>query len=181
MKTAKRSIVIPPFSLYTRPQEVETMKTTSKGLDAFAGGNAVSGKGIWRRGLACLVIFGVTLLVAGHSQVPQYNGGLPGPERSASGFPGLPENANPRPDGVRALRDSMNQQENSKRLKEINLQRQKDMTSDTAKLLELANQLKNETDRSEKDKLSITEVRKAEMIEKLAKSVREKMKATVGN
>ncbi len=118
---------------------------------------------------------------ASHSQVPQYNGGLPGPERSASGFPGLPENANPHPDGIRALRDSMNQQENSKRLKEINLQRQKEMTSDTAKLLELANQLKNETDRTENDKLSVLEVRKAEMIEKLAKSVREKMKATVGN
>ncbi len=75
----------------------------------------------------------------------------------------------------------MNQRENSKRLKEINLQRQKEMTSDTARLLELANQLKNETDRTENDKLSVLEVRKAEMIEKLAKSVREKMKATVGN
>jgi len=157
------------------------MKTTSKDLDAFASGNAVSRGGIWRRGLACLVILGITPLVAGHSQVPQYNGGLPGVERSSTGFAGLPENANPRPDGVRALRDSMNQQEAVKRLKEINLQRQKEMTSDTAKLLQLANELKSDTDKSEKDKLSMIEVRKAEMIEKLAKSVRDKMKATVAN
>jgi hypothetical protein len=181
MKTAKRSIVIPPFSLYTRRQEVETMKTTNKGLDAFAGGNAVPRRGIWRRCLACLVVLGAMPLMAGHSQVPQYNGGLPGPERNSSGFAGLPENANPRPDGVRALRDSMNQQENSKRLKEINLQRQKDMTSDTVKLLQLASELKSDTDKSEKEKLSMVEVRKAEMIEKLAKSVHDKMKATVGN
>jgi hypothetical protein len=157
------------------------MKTTSKGLDAFAGGDAVSTSRIWRRCLACLILLGIPPLVAGHSQVPQYNGGLPGPERSSSGFAGLPENANPRPDGIRALRDSMNQQETAKRLKELNLQRQKEMTSDTEKLLQLANELKSDTNKSEKDKLSMIEIRKAEMIEKLAKSVRDKMKATVGN
>jgi hypothetical protein len=181
MKNVKRSIVIPPFSLYTRRQEVETMKTTNEGLDALAGGNAVPVRKGWLRVAACLIAFGVTPFVAGHSQVPQYNGGLPGVERNSSGMPGLPENANPRPDGVRALRDSMQQQDNVKRLKELNIQRQKDMTSDTVKLLQLASELKSDTDKSEKDKLSMLEVRKAEMIEKLAKSVREKMKATVGN
>jgi len=157
------------------------MKTTNKSLDAFEEGNAVSIGKIWRRGAACVIAFGIMPLVAGHSQVPQYNGGLPGVERNSSGFAGLPENANPRPDGVRALRDSMNQQDNLKRLKELNLQRQKDMASDTVKLLQLANELKSDTDKSEKDKISMLEVRKAEMIEKLAKAVRDKMKATVGN
>ena len=94
---------------------------------------------------------------------------------------GLPENANPRPDGVRALRDAMQQQDNAKRIKELNLQRQKDMTSDTVKLLELATQLNSETKKSENDRLSILQLRQAEMIEKLAKSVREKMSSTVGN
>jgi len=93
----------------------------------------------------------------------------------------LPDAANPHPDGVRLLKDAMQQQEHNKHLKELNIQRQKEMASDAVKLLKLAGELKDDTDKSEKDKLSMIEVRKAEMIEKLAKSVRDKMKATVGN
>ena len=157
------------------------MKTANETFDAEPGRKAVFATFGWLRGLACLVVFGVVPQLAGHSQVPQYNGGLPGVERSSSGMAGLPENANPRPDGVRALRDAMQQQDNAKRTKELNLQRQKDMTSDTVKLLELATQLNSETKKSENDRLSILQLRQAEMIEKLAKSVREKMSSTVGN
>jgi hypothetical protein len=58
-----------------------------------------------------------------------------------------------------------------------NTQRQQDIVNDTAKLLLLAQQLKAEVDKSSKDQLSISVVKKAEEIEKLAKSVKEKMKA----
>ena len=72
-----------------------------------------------------------------------------------------------------------------KRLTQINLQRQKEMTSETARLLALARdlalatELKRKTDKAGNDSLSMLEVRKAELIEKLARSVREQMKASI--
>ena len=134
----------------------------------------------WVRSLVCLAVLASTPFTLGISQVQQ-NGGLPGPERSSSGFPALPENANPHPDGVRILQDSMHAQDNKKKNEELNLLRQKQMNSDTAKLVELANELKAEMDKSSKDTLSMNVVRKAEQIEKLAHAVREKMKASIGN
>jgi len=154
------------------------MTTGGEHLDAFKRVRMLPEKSRWARNLLCLAIVGAVSFVAGRTQVPQYNGGLPGREHTSSGFPGLPENANPHPDGVRALRDSMQSADNQKRLKELNLQRQKQMTDDTAKLLALANELKLETEKSTKETISMTEVRKAELIEKLARSVREKMKAS---
>ncbi len=54
--------------------------------------------------------------------------------------------------------------------------RQKKIVEDTEKLLSLASQLKEEVDKSDKNTLSITVIKKAEEIEKLAKSVKERMK-----
>jgi hypothetical protein len=54
--------------------------------------------------------------------------------------------------------------------------RQQEIVTDTTKLLDLAKQLKAEVDKSNKDQLSLSVVKKAEEIEKLAKSVKEKMK-----
>jgi hypothetical protein len=59
-----------------------------------------------------------------------------------------------------------------------NIERQKKLVEDTEKLLALANQLKEEVDKSTKDMLSLDVVRKADEIEKLAHSVKEKMKGT---
>jgi hypothetical protein len=59
-----------------------------------------------------------------------------------------------------------------------NVDRQKQLVSDTQKLLALANQLKEEVDKSNKDTLSLDVIRKADEIEKLAHSVKEKMKGT---
>jgi hypothetical protein len=59
-----------------------------------------------------------------------------------------------------------------------NLERQKKLQEDTAKLLSLANELKADVDKSTKDTLSLEVVRKADEIEKLAHSVKEKMKGT---
>jgi hypothetical protein len=54
--------------------------------------------------------------------------------------------------------------------------RQKQLVSDTQKLLALATQLKTDVDKSNKDMLSLDVVRKADEIEKLAHSVKERMK-----
>ena len=54
--------------------------------------------------------------------------------------------------------------------------RQKKLVEDTAKLVALANELKVVVDKSNKNTLSLDVVRKADEIEKLAHSVKERMK-----
>jgi hypothetical protein len=61
-----------------------------------------------------------------------------------------------------------------------NLERKKQISDDATKLVELATELKKEVDKTDKDTLSVNVIRKAEMIEKLAKGVKEKMKLTNG-
>jgi hypothetical protein len=57
-----------------------------------------------------------------------------------------------------------------------NSERQKRLVADTDKLLALATQLKQDVDKSNKDVLSVDVVKKADEIEKLAHSVKERMK-----
>jgi hypothetical protein len=57
-----------------------------------------------------------------------------------------------------------------------NVDRQKQLVNDTEKLLALANELKLDVDKSNKDTLSLDVIKKADEIEKLAHSVKEKMK-----
>ena len=60
--------------------------------------------------------------------------------------------------------------------KKQNLKRQQDLKKDTDKLLELATQLKQYVDKTNENTLSVEVIKKAEQIEKLAHSVKEKMK-----
>lgn len=57
-----------------------------------------------------------------------------------------------------------------------NSDRQKRLVADTDKLLALATQLKQDVDKTNKDVLSVDVVKKADEIEKLAHSVKERMK-----
>jgi hypothetical protein len=57
-----------------------------------------------------------------------------------------------------------------------NGERQKRLVSDTEKLVALVNELKIDMDKTNKDMLSLDVIRKADEIEKLAHSVKEKMK-----
>jgi spore coat polysaccharide biosynthesis protein SpsF (cytidylyltransferase family) len=61
--------------------------------------------------------------------------------------------------------------------KKANRERQVQLQRDTENLLKLANELKQYVDKSNENTLSLDVVKKAEEIEKLARSVREKMKA----
>jgi hypothetical protein len=72
------------------------------------------------------------------------------------------------------------QQQAKKNFEAANVERRKQIADDSAKLLELATELKKEVDKTDKDTLSINVIRKAELIEKLAKGVKEKMKLTTG-
>jgi hypothetical protein len=57
-----------------------------------------------------------------------------------------------------------------------NESRQKDLKRDTVKLLELATELKQYVDRTNESMLSLEVIHKTEEIEKLAKSIKNKMK-----
>lgn len=67
------------------------------------------------------------------------------------------------------------QKENARR---ANAERQLAIKNDTAKLLQMANELQEYVDKTNENILSLEVVKKAEQIEKLARSVREKMKAS---
>ena len=60
--------------------------------------------------------------------------------------------------------------------KKRNLQRQEDIKKDTDKLLSLATELKQYVDKTDENTLSVEVIKKAEEIEKLAHTVKEKMK-----
>jgi hypothetical protein len=75
-----------------------------------------------------------------------------------------PEEPQLPPDQVKAMEKSRQQQ------------RYTDMKRDTEKLLELATELKQQVDRSSENTLSLDVVKKAEQIEKLAHSVKNRMR-----
>ena len=62
------------------------------------------------------------------------------------------------------------------RFRQLNKERQQKLKDDTEKLLKLANELKDFVDKTNENVLSLDVIRKAEEIEKLAKSVKERMK-----
>jgi hypothetical protein len=87
--------------------------------------------------------------------------------------------ANPAPDA----NDRMEmQQQKLKRAsyEAANAERKRQLDSDSALILKLASELKAEIDMAPQDTLSLSAVRKAEEIERLAHSVQLKMKLTVG-
>ncbi len=60
--------------------------------------------------------------------------------------------------------------------KRLNQQRQDALKRDTEKLVKLSNELKQYVDKSNQNMLSLDVIKKAEEIEKLARSVKEKIK-----
>jgi len=116
-----------------------------------------------------LASFALSLDVSHGQQSPNM------PARDVVNWPPMNTVSNPVPDANRFLESSLQLKESQKRNILLNIQRQKDMTLETAELLKLASELKAETDHSSRNQLSVVELRKAELIEKLAKNVRSKM------
>jgi hypothetical protein len=73
--------------------------------------------------------------------------------------------------------DPMQRQRLEKMEKARNADRQKHLVQDTDKLLALAKELKEEVAKSNEDTLSVNVVKKAGEIEKLAKSVKDRMRS----
>jgi hypothetical protein len=94
-------------------------------------------------------------------------------------YPHLPPELNRIPDSNQA-NDINSQKDSRQSFEAANAERKKQINSESAKLLKLATELKAEVDKTDKDTLSVGVIRKADEIEKLAHSVKEKMQLTVG-
>jgi hypothetical protein len=82
------------------------------------------------------------------------------------------------PFGREKPKDPTEEKMEHEREKAMNKQRQTSLQKDTDHLLELATQLKAYVDKSNEHTLSLDVVKKADEIEKLAKSVKEKMRGS---
>jgi hypothetical protein len=80
--------------------------------------------------------------------------------------------------GSEREKDPTEEKMEHQREKALNKQRQVALQKDTDHLLELATQLKEYVDKSNEHTLSLDVVKKADEIEKLAKSVKDKMKGS---
>ena len=94
-------------------------------------------------------------------------------------YPHLPPELNRIPDSNQA-NEINDQQKKKDNFEAANAERKREIASDSAKLLKLATELKAEVDKTNKDTLNLKVVRKADEIEKLAHSVKEKMQLIVG-
>jgi hypothetical protein len=111
-------------------------------------------------------------LVAGSSWAGQQ------PSTMDTNRPYLSPAANRLPDANDQMK--MREQEAQKQdFDTANAERKKQISDDSAKLLTLAMALKAEVDKTNKDMLSLNVIRKADEIEKLARSVKEKMKVSI--
>ena len=81
-----------------------------------------------------------------------------------------------RPLGPQEEKDPVVLEMEKRRKKELNKARFNELKRDADKLLALATELKTHVDKSDENMLSLDVLKKPEQIEKLAKSVREKMK-----
>jgi hypothetical protein len=127
----------------------------------------------WGRAFACLAL-AVTL--TGTAQTPQNALQPGGALRNDKVDDPTPLNQAPDANTQMQMRDQLAKQQN---YAAANAERKKQIADDSAKLLKLATDLKAEVDKTTKDTLSLNVIRKADEIERLAHSVKEKMKLTV--
>ncbi len=119
--------------------------------------------------IAMVLLTGASGLISG-----QGGGGIrqnppqPMPGRGNIGLPPI--------DGRDLTMDPLGPRLEEQQARTRNNERQKRLVADTNKLLALATDLKQQLDKTNTDVLSVDVVKKAEEIEKLAKSVKDRMK-----
>jgi hypothetical protein len=145
-------------------------RRSGEGVDSRAARH--SARPHWGRMIACIAgMAAITGAANLGQQTPSIN-----PDR-----PYLLPAANRLPD----VNDQMEMREQQQQTKPTdfaaaNQERKKQISDDSARLLKLATELKTEVDKTTKDTLSLDVIRKADEIERLAHSVKEKMKLTAG-
>jgi hypothetical protein len=120
-----------------------------------------------------LLIFAFGWGVTARSQMQQQQQPQPGqiPGQTPGRFPPIDGGTNSGEDSA------ISRQMQAKLALKRNADRQAQLVKDTDKLFDLAKELKTDVDKTNQDVLSVEVVKKADEIEKLAKSVRDKMKA----
>lgn len=104
-------------------------------------------------------------------------GGIPCCAQQSAGTPAAPgEMQRQLPPPMAPHADAQEQKVLRKMAQERNVDRQKELVADADKLLELAKKLKAEVDKSNKNQLSLSVVDTARQIEKLAKTVKQRMR-----
>jgi len=127
----------------------------------------------WGRILACCAVMVALASAVGPSQVQDENPAVPDHSEIHTKQPELYPDANQK----MLMRE---QQAKQKNFDAANAARKKLIADESALLLKLATDLKTEVDKTDKDTLSISVIHKADIIEKLAHDVKEKMKFSVG-
>jgi hypothetical protein len=123
----------------------------------------------WTLGLAVMGAMAAGACGVGRAQsIPAQTSGVPTMNSSTSSRGGLDSSAGTRSGVPPALQEKMAIQRND--------ERQKKLIADTDQLLALATELKAEVDKTDKYTLSLDVVKRTAEIEKLAKSIRERMK-----
>jgi hypothetical protein len=151
------------------------MKDESEGQIKMRQAEASEGTPIihvkWIRFFLC--VCAVVALAASAQNVPQ------NPTINPSRPILLPE-AN-RPPDANAQMEMHEQAAKQQDFAAANAERRKQIADDSARLLKMATDLKTEVDKTTKDTLSLGVIRKADDIEHLAHSVKEKMKLQMGS
>ena len=112
------------------------------------------------------------LLPAGHAQKYQhYVPPTPPPPAQVGSYGGQFPSPQPPPDPVEVETER-------KRQNQANKERQASLKKDTDQLFKLATELKTSVDKTTEYTLSLEVIKKAEEIERLAKNVKDKMKAS---
>lgn len=121
-------------------------------------------------GVAAIVLLGVGLRAA-PERLGQTSGPLQQQQPQQPGFPSVPS-----PLGHGNEDDGNKERMDADRARMMRNDRHKRLAEDTDRLVQLSNELKAEVDKAGKDDLSLTVIRKATEIEKLAHDVREREK-----
>jgi len=126
-----------------------------------------------RAALGVVILLALACGITGHSQTPNLN-----PSSDITTHPGLDRSQQPVISSTDPSElDPVAQQ---RRLRALNIERQKEMVSDANKLLRLAKELNDEVAAAHEESLTPAQLHKIAEIEKLAHSVKERMTIGVG-
>jgi hypothetical protein len=129
------------------------------------------------RVFACLGIFASSLTMLVHGQAGQ---GAPQMEAQPKQSPDAVDPSANRPLDANQLMRLKEQQAKRKSYDAANAERKRQLTEDSAQLLKLTGELRNEIANISSDADGVTLMRKIEEIERIAHNVQQKMKLTVG-
>lgn len=127
------------------------------------------------RALACLLVFGAAAIPADFSQTQ----GPQKPTNQAQPKTSIIDPAANRPPDANDQMEMRARNAKEANYEAANLERKRQLSDDSKRLLQLATELKSDVDKTSKDTLSIDVVRKADEIARLAHNVQVKMKLTV--